>query len=104
MVVILMKELNISVQGAMDVVETWYHQKARDFVGRMSNLPTVESKKVQMDIQRYVWGVGNWVTANYEWSFESERYWNGKLDEVVKDAHDVMIELIPTQRAIASSA
>ena len=105
MVVILMREHNVSVQGAMDLIEARYQQKARDFVRRMSNLPTFESKKVQMDVQRYIWGIGNWVTANYEWSFETDRYWNGaKLDEEMKNAHDLMIELMPQQQVIASYA
>jgi len=104
MAIVLMHEHNITVQEAMDRVGQWYHQRARDFVNAMANLPVMDSKKEQVDIRKYVWGLGNWVTANYEWSFESERFWGGmELDEEMKSGHDVVIELMP-QQAITSTA
>jgi hypothetical protein len=104
MVIVLMNGENLSVQEAMNRVGEWYHQRARDFVNAMSDLPIVESKKVRVDIQKYIWGLGNGVTANYEWCFESERFWNGMaLDEEMKNGHELMIELLP-QKAITSSA
>jgi hypothetical protein len=104
MAIVLMHGENLSVQQAMNRVGEWYHQRTRDFVNAMADLPIVESKKVQVDIQKYVWGLGNWVTANYEWSFESERFWNGMaLDDEMKSGHELMIELMP-QQAITSSA
>jgi hypothetical protein len=103
MAIVLMNGENLSVQQAMDRVGEWYHQSARDFVEAMSDLPIVESKKVQVDIQRYIWGLGNVVTANYEWSYESERFWNGMtLDEEMKNGHALMIELLP-RKAITNS-
>jgi len=100
MAIVIMNERGVGVQEAMDIVGQWYRQRAKDFVKAMHDLPIAEPK-VQADIQKYVWGLGNWVTANYEWSFESERFWGGiPLDEDAKTVHDqVSIELMP-QRAL----
>jgi hypothetical protein len=105
MAIVLIHGEKLSVQQAIDRVGMWYHQRARDFVHAMSDLPVVADKKVQDDIQKYVWGLGNWVTANYEWSLRTERFWNGMMpfDEEIKNGHELMVELMP-QQTITSTA
>jgi hypothetical protein len=40
------------------------------------------SESVDEQLARYVDGIGNWVRANYEWSFETERYFGKKGPEI----------------------
>jgi hypothetical protein len=104
MAIVLMHEHNITVQEAMDRIEKWYQQRTCEFVDAMSKIPVVQNKKVQADLRRYVWGLANWVTANWEWSFESGRFWKGmELDEEMKNAYDLVVELMP-QKAAATPA
>lgn len=107
--IVLMNAHSLGVQDAMNAVCKWYHQRARDFVLAMKNLPTTSEMfgpenrdpQVDEDVKTYVWGLGNWVTANYEWSFESERFWGGaKLANKGGDAHEVVVELMPKKKGV----
>jgi len=100
MVIVIMGERGVGVQEAMDIVGQWYRKTSQDFIKAMHDLPTANSE-VQADIQKYAWGIGNWVTANYEWSFESERFWGiTHLDEDAKAAHDIFVELMPQSSTV----
>ncbi|KAM4064115.1 delta(6)-protoilludene synthase [Hirsutella rhossiliensis] len=64
-VAIAMDQLHLDVQGAMN----W----AADY----------HAATVDLDIETYVDGMGNWVRANVQWSFESERYFGNKSGRVM---------------------
>jgi len=59
LVIVLVNAEGIPAQEAMERVGKWYQKRAQDFIKAMADLPIVESKKLRVDIQRYVWGLGN---------------------------------------------
>lgn len=83
----------LTVQAAMDMVGEWYKQRGRDFIECLKGLPSVDDSNCEiLCLHRYAWGLGNWITANYEWSFESHRFFGEQNSEVSK--HGV-VELLP---------
>src|ERR1700761_338338 len=79
LVIVLMNEQNLSVQEAMDYVGVWYDARGKAFVSAMNSLPSPQ--KDCEDLKRYIWGLGNWVTANYEWSFDSMRFFKTREEQ-----------------------
>jgi len=97
MVAVAMKERSLSVQGAMDYIGEETYKLASRFVTLSKQLPTFGvdgDSKVSHAVEQYVWGLGNWVTANIEWSFESERYFGTHGLEIMKH---LKVELLPKQ-------
>jgi hypothetical protein len=43
-----------------------------------------EGKQIDTNVATYVGGLGNWVRANYDWCFESQRYFGDKGPEIRK--------------------
>jgi len=70
MVSVAMASRKLSVQGAMDYIGEQYATLGSRFLSKM----TLFTNSDDSNLASYVWGLGNWVTANVEWSFESERY------------------------------
>lgn len=81
MVSVAMKDRGLDVQGAMDYIGEKYRGISRKFVDDMENIPSF-SEHIDELVSEYVFGLGNWVTTNIEWSFESERYFGMKGREV----------------------
>jgi hypothetical protein len=111
--IVLMDSRKIGVQESMNAVGEWYHERAREFVSSMNDLPTSSelfgkenaNPQLDEDVRKYVWGLGNWVTANYEWSFESERFWgSAKLEESENGGHEIVVELMQQQKVVAAAA
>lgn len=73
-VIMLIRNSGISIQEAMDIVGEWYKKRCNDFVQLSEELPCVSDSAVNQQLKAYVWGLGNWVTGNYEWSLSSRRY------------------------------
>ena len=95
MVAAAMKERGLDIQGAMDYIGEENYKLATRFVSLIKQVPTFddsEDSRIPHDVERYVWGLGNWVTANIEWSFESERYFGTRGLEIMKHR---MVELLP---------
>ncbi|KZT42148.1 terpenoid synthase [Sistotremastrum suecicum HHB10207 ss-3] len=81
LVAVAMKEQNLDVQEAMDYVGRRYYGLRDTFLAGFHDLPSW-SPKIDSELKDYIWGVGNWVTANVEWSFESERYFGTRGPEI----------------------
>ena len=94
LLIVLIHEKNYSVQEAMDDVDRWYTGRQQDFIRLMKELPKSGDKEIDDNLEKYVWLLGNWVTANYEWSFKSKRFFGAKNDEVHKER---VVELLPRQ-------
>jgi Delta6-protoilludene synthase len=97
MVAVAMKERGFNVQEAMDYIGDETLKLASRFVSLMKQVPTIDivgGPKCSHAVERYVWGLGNWVTANIEWSFESERYFGTQGLEIMKHRS---VELLPKQ-------
>lgn len=84
---------SLTVQAAMDMVGGWYKQRGRDFIQALKRLPSAEGGECEiLSLHQYARDLGNWVTANYEWSFESYRFFGEQNKEVQKDG---VVELLP---------
>ncbi|KAF9465685.1 isoprenoid synthase domain-containing protein [Collybia nuda] len=94
LVIVLMDgDKKMTVQTAMDLVGQWYRKRGQDFVEGLKRLPSVDDGNYEvLCLHQYAWGLGNWVTANYEWSFESHRFFGEENGEVMK--HRV-VKLLP---------
>lgn len=93
LITVIMKERGLDVQGAMDNLGTWHHERVTRFVAKFDNLPSGSwAPEVEVELKEYAWGIGNWVTADIEWGFESQRYFGGHGPDV--RAHQ-QITLLP---------
>ncbi|KZT31631.1 terpenoid synthase, partial [Sistotremastrum suecicum HHB10207 ss-3] len=67
------RKQNLSVQAAMDYTGAKYHILREQYLAALKDIPSWYPK-IDEYIKEYIWGVGNWITASVEWSFESGRY------------------------------
>lgn len=104
MIVSVMHQRGVGIQEAINVVAEWYRQRAAEFITAMNDIPETEDPKVNEDVRKYVAGLGHWATANYEWSFETERYWGENLNGWAKNNHEVDIEMLPPRFEITLCA
>jgi len=87
----------------MDFVNEWYTARCNKFVKRMDDLfaSTSPDAPYTEDLRKYVWGLANWVTANYEWSFESQRFF-GALNVDVRKYR--VVDLLPSKKMVVAVA
>jgi len=95
MVTIVMHQFNTDVQGAMDYIGKFHDRLAGAFLLTKDRLPSW-GEPIDSQVARYVHGLGNWVRANDQWSFESQRYFGTKGLEIMK--HRVVKMLPKTRR------
>ena len=74
-------ERNVGIQEAVDYLGALHHRTKESFLEATKNLPTW-GEPIDIEVRRYIDGIGNWVRANYEWSFESRRYFDTHAAEV----------------------
>lgn len=91
-VIVVMNQLDLSVQEAMAHVNEWHSKRASDFMTAMVDLPPCPSVEIRAQLKSYVNGLANWVTANYEWSFETRRFF-GEDSAAIKE-HGI-VKLLP---------
>ncbi|KZT33895.1 hypothetical protein SISSUDRAFT_365159 [Sistotremastrum suecicum HHB10207 ss-3] len=72
---VVSQELSLPLQESLSYVGSWHHNLLLSFLSKRESIP-YESFPVERrgDVEEYVWGIGNWLRANVEWSFETERY------------------------------
>jgi Delta6-protoilludene synthase len=91
----VMQHRSTDLQGAMDWLGEYHNGLAQTFMDTYSDLPDWElqwGKDVKEEIESYVDGLGNWVRANNQWSFETARYFGEKGSEVQETRR---VELLP---------
>lgn len=79
-----MKEHNINVQEAID----WTAKLHGEMVERFNKLYLEVPRwggPIDLDVQSYVNGMAQWVVANVQWSYESERYFGKHGLEVKRE-------------------
>lgn len=76
-----MHELDTDVQGALNYIGELHDRLAGAFLLTKDRLPLFDDN-IDYQVQRYVHGLGNWVRANDQWSFESQRYFGTKGLEI----------------------
>ena len=72
------------VQGAMDWVSEYYKVLVAKFMDLYENKIPKFGEPIDTELAQYVDGIGNWVRANDQWGFESERYLGKKGLEIQK--------------------
>ncbi|KAI0062680.1 terpenoid synthase [Artomyces pyxidatus] len=94
-VTIVMNQEKTDIQGAMDWVVR-YHKTIEDrFMELYEQVPKF-GEPVDSQLAIYVDGLGNWVRACDQWSFESGRYFGKKAPEIQKTR---WVTLMPKERA-----
>ncbi|KAJ7720443.1 terpenoid synthase [Mycena metata] len=73
LVTIVMHQHNLDVQGAINWISYLHDNIADEFCRLWARIPTFCSP-VDREIRTYTDSLGNWIRANDQWSFESERY------------------------------
>ena len=94
MVTVIMHERDVDLQGAMDYIGELHEGLVKSFLLAKDRLPSW-GEPVDSQVARYVHGLGNWVRANYQWSFESQRYFGTKGLDIMKHRR---VELLPKLR------
>ncbi|KZS86919.1 terpenoid synthase [Sistotremastrum niveocremeum HHB9708] len=89
LVAVAMKDQDCDAQSAIDYIARCYMQLRDRFLAGFDDLPSWSST-IDKDVKSYIWGVGNWVTANIEWSFESERYF-GTHGKDIRESRTIAI-------------
>ncbi|KAF8442269.1 isoprenoid synthase domain-containing protein [Boletus edulis BED1] len=91
MIVVLMREQGLDLQGAVDYVGALCKGTIQRFEDNRAILP-LWGEELDKQVAIYVQGLQNWIVGSLHWSFDSERYF-GKEGLQVKE--DRIIKLLP---------
>ncbi|CAL1699466.1 unnamed protein product [Somion occarium] len=91
MIVVMMKQEGLDLQGAVEFVGNLCKQSIDRFVEDRGNLPSW-SPEIDRQVETYVEGLADWIVGSLHWSFESERYF-GKTGLEVKQTR--VVDLLP---------
>lgn len=78
-----MAEHHTSIQGAIDWTATFHAEMIHRFNALYLLIPRWGGP-LDLDVQSYVNGMAQWVGANVQWSYESERYFGKRGLEIQK--------------------
>ncbi|KDQ58520.1 hypothetical protein JAAARDRAFT_129042 [Jaapia argillacea MUCL 33604] len=93
MLVIVMREKGLSLQGAVDFVASMTMQSIDRFYENCTALPSW-GPEIDDQVRVYVDGLANWIIGSLHWSFESERYF---LKEGRNIKSSRVVTLLPRQ-------
>ncbi|KAH8993902.1 terpenoid synthase [Lactarius hatsudake] len=88
-ITVVMHQHKTNIQGAMN----W--ELEAKFMDPYENKIPKFGEPVDTELARYVDGIGNWVRANDQWDFETERYFGKKALEVGRTR---WVTLLPKER------
>ena len=91
----VMNEYHTDVNGAMLWVEDYLLQVADRFHAAMAALPQWE-EPLDSQVKAYCDGLGQWVRALDDWSFEGERYFGKKGAEIKETRWMLLLPKKPT--------
>ena len=81
---ILMHERGMDLQTAANFVGEECKKLMDAYFEERKNMRSWGSWELDADLERYFDGLGQWVIANMEWSFETKRYFGEAFEEVQK--------------------
>ncbi|KAI0062676.1 terpenoid synthase [Artomyces pyxidatus] len=93
-IAIVMHHEKIDIQGAMDWVVRYYKEVETRFMELYEQVPKF-GELIDSQLAIYIDGLGNWVRACDQWSFESGRYFGKKAPEIQKTR---WVALMPKER------
>lgn len=82
------------IQGAMNWVYEYHKELEAKFMNLYENKIPKFGEPVDAQLVQYVDGIASWVRANYQWGFETERYFGKKGPEVEETR---WVTLLPKQ-------
>lgn len=100
MVTVVMHQNDTDVNGAMTWIGEFHDRLAKSFLLTKDRLPSW-GEPIDSQVARYVHGLGNWVRANDQWSFESQRYFGTKGLDILN--HRV-VKMLPKVKPTAGIA
>ncbi|KAI9447564.1 terpenoid synthase [Lactarius indigo] len=81
-ITIVMRQHKTDIQGAMNWVHERHKKLEAKFMDFYENKIPKFGEPVDTELARYVDGIGNFVRANDQWNFETERYFGKKAPEI----------------------
>ena len=81
-ITVVMHQHKTDIQGAMNWVHDCHKELEAKFMDLYENKIPRFGEPVDSELARYVDGIGNWVRANDQWDFETERYFGKKALEI----------------------
>jgi hypothetical protein len=91
MIVVLMREQGLNLQGAVDYIGRLCKCSIQRFEDNRDILPSW-GNELDRQVAIYVEGLQNWIVGSLHWSFDSTRYF-GKDGHKIKQ--DRVIKLLP---------
>ncbi|KAI0795580.1 terpenoid synthase [Abortiporus biennis] len=92
----VMHQLDLDLHAALQWVSDFYDDLIAKFLGLWNSIP-VYGGPLDFEVRTYTEGLGNWVRANAQWSFETKRYF-GMQGMVILKTRKVV--LLPQQPGI----
>ena len=89
MIPVVMHEQGLPLQGAVDFVGDLCKQCIERFEQDKAELPSW-GPEIDRAVAMYVQGLDDWIIANAEWSFVTERYF-GKEGPTVKKTRQIAL-------------
>jgi len=100
-VTIIMHHNKTDIQGAMDWVYQYHKEVQAEFMDIYENKIPKFGEPVDTELAQYVDGIGNWVRANVEWSYECGRYFGKKGKEIQKTRWVTLLPKKPSEEVDA---
>ncbi|KZT33900.1 terpenoid synthase [Sistotremastrum suecicum HHB10207 ss-3] len=74
-ITVTIRERRCSIQQALDHVGEWYHRLQQQFLVLFNDLSSLSTSiHLEPEIKEFIQGIGNFITGNIAWHFETERY------------------------------
>jgi hypothetical protein len=102
MIVIMMRHHGMTLQEAVDFVGDLCKKSIDRFTNDRACLPSW-GPEIDAQVQVYVQGLADWIVGSLHWSFDSERYFEKKGQQVKKTR---IVELAPVRvtKPVASAS
>ena len=95
MVVVVMRQFNFDIAAAVEWIRVYHEELQGRFMEKYLEIPRWGGP-IDRLVSQYVDGIANWVRANDQWHFESQRYFGKRGSEVQKTR---WVELLPLIRS-----
>ena len=96
-ITVVMHQHKTDIQGAMNWVHDYHQELQARFMDFYKKKIPKFGGPVDAELARYVDGIGNWVRANDQWDFETERYFGKNALEIEKTR---WVTLLPKERLL----
>lgn len=98
-----MVQENTDIHGALEWISKLHDDLAEKFLSNYKNMPSF-GQPIDEWVNRYINpGLGNWVRANDQWSFESWRYFKGEGLRIMKERWVDLLPPAPKDELTSSS-